>query len=165
MRRLLALALLLLPLTAVAQQSGTDVPFPWALPLEGPSRGPLYMVSGVEVVYVESDPKSLTLKIKAVAPTPGYSNLTADPILTFAPSPDGIYDAVLLGTPPSGPVAMVLEDVEFEVTWQISELPNVLRLHANANCIALLLAQPEPAPDIQDCEVLRPAGFPPGTQG
>lgn len=135
-------------------------PAPWAYDLLAPARGVLHMVTGAEVTVTETYPQQMTLTIKAVAESPNWTNLTLEPLLTLVPSEDGLYDAVLLGTPPMELTELIWDNVEFTVTWNLREVPKMLKLHAELNCLVILLDQPEPAPDFRDCEVMRAAGFP-----
>jgi len=122
-----------------------------------PARAMLWEVTGASGELVGQD---LMMTITAVATTPGWSDLALEPVVYVQAPPDGIYDWTLYGTPPAGMVAQVLTPLSLTVTWSQRDLPNAIRILARSNCLVVLLAQPEPAPDIRDCAVVRPAGMP-----
>lgn len=61
---------------------------------------------------------AVTVTVKAMAPTPGYTRLSLRPVTYIQRPPDGIYDLTAVGTPPGGVVAQVLTAVEFRYVWQ-----------------------------------------------
>lgn len=158
--RLLVTALLFSLSQPVLANDRPIPPAPWAYGETEVPRGVLRMVTGADVTVTETYPEIMTLTIRAVAESPNWTNLTLEPVLTPVPSEDGLYDAVLLGTPPMELTELIWDNVEFTVTWNLRQVPKMLKIHAELNCLIVLLDQPEPAPDFQDCEVVRAAGFP-----
>ncbi len=162
MRLLLALVPLLCLLPGLAgAQDRPPPPAPWAYGLDEPGRGPVYMVTGADARYSATGPEQLTLTVRGVTFYPNYTNLTLTPVLTLEAPADGLYDALFLGTPPMELTMATPDNVEVQVTWQIRQLPDALRIHAQMNCLVVLLAAAEPPPAVTDCEVVRPAGMPP----
>ena len=82
------------------------------------------------------EPRTLTIFVEALAPTPGYTDLTLKPVTYVQRPPDGIYDVTALGTPPDGIAAQHLDRVEFRYRWTgfPADLRGV-RVHANGNSI------------------------------
>jgi hypothetical protein len=146
------LAPLLLVLGLAACQPSSPAPAEQAA-----VREILWEVTGATGEVVGRD---LVMTVEAVATTPGWSNLALEPVVYIQAPPDGIYDWTLYGTPPDGMVAQVLSPVTLTVTWPLAELPRAAKLHAQMGCLVVLLTQPEPAPDIPDCPVVRIAGVP-----
>lgn len=122
-----------------------------------PAREILWDITGASGEVVGQD---LVMTVEAVTTTPGWSDLALEPVVYIQAPPDGIYDWTLYGTPPSGMVAQVLSPVTLTVTWPLTGLPKAAKLHAEMGCLVVLLTQPEPAPDIRDCPVVRIAGIP-----
>lgn len=147
------LAPLLLALGLGACQPSTPAPA-----AQEPAREMLWEVTGASGEVVGQD---LVMTVEAVTTTPGWSDLALEPVHYVQAPPDGIYDWTLQGTPPAGMVAQVLSPVTLTVTWPLAGLPMAARIQARMNCLVVLLAQPEPAPEITDCAVVRPAGMPP----
>ena len=82
------------------------------------------------------EPRSLTIFVEALAPTPGYTDFTLKPVTYIQRPPDGIYDVTALGTPPDGLAPQHLDRVEFTYRWTgfPADLRGV-RVHANGNAI------------------------------
>jgi hypothetical protein len=158
MRLLLPLLLYALAQPALAAPHEPP-PAPWAWPATEPARGPLFMVTAAEASVDETEPRSLTLRVKVVAYYPGTTNLVLQPLAVLSPPADGIYDALLLGTPPMALAMAAPDNVAVEARWRLRELPAAIRIHAEQNCLLLLLAASAP-PGATDCEVVRPAGQP-----
>jgi hypothetical protein len=146
-------ASLLLALGLAACQPSASAP-------AGPAaaREVLWEVTGATGEVVGQD---LVMTVAAVTTTPGWSDLALEPVVYIQAPPDGIYDWTLYGMPPDGMVAQVLSPVTLTVTWPLAGLPRAARLRAQMGCLVVLLAQPEPAPDVRDCPVVRIAGIPP----
>lgn len=153
----LILPLLLLALAQSALAAGyAPPPAPWAWPAEEPARGPLFMVTAAEASVDETEPQSLTLRVKAVAYYPGTVNLVLQPLPALSPPVDGIYDVLLLGTPPMALTMAAPDNVVVEARWRLRVLPAAIRINAEQNCLLLLLADGEP-PGVTDCAVVRAA--------
>lgn len=86
------------------------------------------------VTVAKTSPNSITVTVKAMAPTPGYSHFRLKPVTYIQAPPDGIYDLTAVGVPPGGIVAQVLSPVSFTYAWQTypGELKGV-RVHALSN--------------------------------
>lgn len=155
MRRLaLPFALLALPLLAACQA-------PSQQPAPQPSTGPERQVL-TDVTWASGSVGGgvLTMLVQATAATPGWEDLTLEPVVYVQAPPDGIYDATLYGTPPEGMVAQVLTPVEVPWSRPVDALPKALRIHAQQSCLVVLLTMPEPAPDVRGCRVVRIQGLP-----
>jgi hypothetical protein len=98
----------------------------------------LAQITAVEVR--KQSPQSVSVTVKAMAPTPGYTNLSLRPVTYIQRPPDGIYDLTAVGTPPSGIVAQVLTPVEFRYVWQTypGEMKGV-RVHATGGAMVAML--------------------------
>ncbi len=153
MRLLLPLLLFALAQPALATPYEPPPP-PWAWPAEEPGRGLLFMVTAAEASVDETEPQSLTLRVKAVAYYPGTTNLVLQPLPALSPPADGVYDVLLLGTPPMALTMASPDNLAVEARWRLRVLPAAIRIHAEQNCLLLLLAASEP-PGATDCEVVR----------
>ena len=136
--RLTTLALAAL-ITACARPSHTGPDAPREAPSALDAR-PLAEVLAVELATMESSPPGLSIRVRATAPTPGYTGLTLRPVNYIQAPPDGIYDFTAVGRPPAGMVAQVLSPVQFTYTWPAypSDLKGV-RVHAGSGAVTALL--------------------------
>lgn len=93
------------------------------------------------VRVVKTSPNTVTVTVKAVAPTPGYSHFSLRPVTYIQAPPDGMYDLTAVGTPPGGIVAQVLTPVALTYAWQTypGELKGV-RVHATGGAVEARLA-------------------------
>jgi hypothetical protein len=90
----------------------------------------------ISVTVRKESPMAVSVTVKAMAPTPGYTHLNLRPVTYIQRPPDGIYDLTAVGTPPSGIVAQVLTPVEFRYVWQTfpGEMRGV-RVHATGGAL------------------------------
>jgi hypothetical protein len=86
------------------------------------------------------EPLNLVIDVDAMAPTPGFTDLTLKPVTYIQRPPDGIYDVTAVGTPPDAFVPAVLDRVEYRYRWTgfPSDLRGV-RVHASGNSIVAML--------------------------
>src|SRR4051812_13772632 len=68
-----------------------------------PDLRPLTQIINVRIAQADD---LIDIYVDAIAPTPGYSELTLRPVNYIQRPPDGMYDFTAVGKPPSGIVPM-----------------------------------------------------------
>lgn len=94
---------------------------------------PLTEVKEVAAAQVDD---YMVITVDAVAPTPGYTDLSLRPFNYIQAPPDGIYDFTAVGKPPGGVVAMHTQPVRYKYRWR-GLGPNVrgVRVHAGDSAV------------------------------
>ena len=97
-------------------------------PAQAKAQKPLYQVDAVSISVSGT---TATVNVKAMAPTPGYTDLTLRPVQYIQAPPDGIYDFTAVGTAPTGVVPFHTQPVEFTYRWtDVGPRVNGIRVHA-----------------------------------
>ncbi len=125
--------LMLIGLTAALGACASDPPPAQA---EGAVK-PLYQVDAVDI---RMQGTTAIVSVKAMAPTPGYTNLTLRPVQYIQAPPDGVYDFTAVGKAPTGIVPFHTQPVEFTYRWT-NVAPNVkgIRVHAGESAVTARL--------------------------
>lgn len=92
-------------------------------------------VRGVELRVLQSSPPRLSIIVRGVAPTPGYTKLRLRPFQYIQAPPDGVYDYSLVGTPPTGIVPAVTAPVRLTETLPYSSNLKGVRVHAQSSSV------------------------------
>lgn len=97
-------------------------------------------VRSVELRILQSSPPRLSITVRGVAPTPGYTHLRLRPFQYIQAPPDGIYDYGLVGTPPTGVVPAVTAPVRLTETLPFSSNLKGVRIHAQDSSVTAMIA-------------------------
>ena len=100
---------------------------------------PLAEIRSVRVAAT-LEPLNLIIDVDAMAPTPGFTQVTLRPVTYIQRPPDGIYDVTAVGAPPEAIVPAVLDRVRFTYRWTgfPADLRGV-RVHSSGNAIEAML--------------------------
>jgi hypothetical protein len=106
----------------------------WTYP--APPVGELKPLTEVKAVAAAQADDYMVITVDAVAPTPGYTDLSLRPVNYIQRPPDGIYDFTAVGKPPGGIVAQHTEPVHFRYRWHgVGADVKGVRVHAGDSVI------------------------------
>jgi hypothetical protein len=78
---------------------------------------PVYSVSTLNIGWLESQPPKLAITIGGEVSTPGWTGFTLAHRIYIVPPAGGIYEADVVGVPPSGNVIQVITPFSFNEVW------------------------------------------------
>jgi hypothetical protein len=101
----------------------------------------VYEVDSARLTVLRTHPPSLSITVEGKTSTPGYTDFHLEHWVYITPPEDGIYDADMVATPPSGIVIQVITPFEHHEVWENypSEHLKGMRIHAETNTIVTLL--------------------------
>jgi hypothetical protein len=97
-------------------------------------------VSGLDLSIVKTDPLGLAIAVEGEVGTPEWSGFALAHRIYIAPPADGIYEADMVGVPPSGNVIQVVTSLGYDETW--APFPadlNGLKVYSATNAITVAL--------------------------
>jgi hypothetical protein len=98
---------------------------------------PLTEVTAVAAAQVDD---YIVVTVDAVAPTPGYTDLSLRPVNYIQRPPDGMYDFTAVGKPPVGIAPQHTEPVHFTYRWHgVGADVKGVRVHAGNSEIEVKL--------------------------
>jgi len=149
----IAMAMLTTPLLA----AGAD-PWPWKS--KAPVDPALATLSHVDNVTAAIDDSLLTISVKAVAPAPGYSELTLTPRL--GDPDDRIFAFDARGRAPQEITSQVLTPVSLAMSYADAPLSNLDRIevYANDNCMAYSVKDKKPTGCVSKAMPQKPGALP-----
>lgn len=102
----------------------------------------VYEIDNVSITVLESNPPQLSISIEGQTSKPGFTNFHLEHYVYITPPEDGIYDADMVATPPSGPVIQVISPFEHQEVWENypEEHLNGMRIHGTTNDVVVMLA-------------------------
>jgi hypothetical protein len=120
-------------------------PEPWPWKAKAPMDPALAILSHVDEVTAAIDNSIITIAVKAVAPSPGYSGLTLTPRL--GDPDDRIFAFDARGRAPQEMSSQVLTPVSLAISYADAPLSKLDRIevYANDNCMAYSVKDKKPA--------------------
>ena len=129
--RLIALAAAALALNACAPA--------WTYP--APAAADLKPLTEVKEVAAAQVDDYMVITVDAVAPTPGYTDLSLRPVQYIQKPPDGMYDFTAVGKPPGGIVPFHTQPVRFKYRWRgVAADVKGVRVHAGDSVVEARLS-------------------------
>jgi len=77
----------------------------------------VYSVSGLNIQIVKTNPLGLAIQVEGEVSTPGWTGFALSHYVYVNPPADGIYEADMMGVPPSGNVIQVITPFCHDETW------------------------------------------------
>lgn len=93
------------------------------------------LVEVKEVSAAQTD-DYMVITVDAVAPTPGFTDLSLRPVQYIQKPPDGMYDFTAVGKPPDGIVPQHTQPVQFKYRWHgVGADVKGVRVHAGDSAV------------------------------
>lgn len=78
---------------------------------------PVLSITSLDITVVKTNPLGLAIEVEGEVGTPGWSGFALEHRIYIAPPADGIYEADMVGVPPSGNVNQVVTPFCYDETW------------------------------------------------
>lgn len=97
---------------------------------------PVLSITELNIAVVKTDPLGLAIEVEGQVGTPGWTGFALAHRVYIVPPPDGIYEADMVGEPPSGTVIQVVTPFSYDEIW--APVPadlKGLKVHSATNCL------------------------------
>jgi hypothetical protein len=133
---------------------------PWPWKAKAPVDPALATLSHIDDVTAAVNDSILTIAVKAVAPAPGYSDLTLTPRL--GDPKDRIFAFDVRGRAPQEMTSQVLTPVTLAMSFADAPLSNLDRIevYANDNCVAYSIKDKKPTDCVSKAMPQKPGALP-----
>jgi hypothetical protein len=101
----------------------------------------VYEVNSARLTVLRTHPPSLSITVEGNTSILGYSNFHLEHWIYITPPADGIYDADIVATPPTGSVLQVISPFQHQDVWENYPAENLkgMRIHSATNNVVTML--------------------------